>query len=151
MRPTLPAMLSAHHRLPSGPAAIALGFALTGYSVTAPAVVMRPILAAFSLNHRFPSGPRVMWSGVMLGSEYSATEPAGAMRPMTPLGLPPLTAAVYHTLPSGPAVMPYRDRLAVFGANSVVLPAWSMRPILPPMANSVNQTFPSGPAAMSFG
>lgn len=57
-----------------------------GYSVTAPLVVILPILleTAASVNHRFPSGPAVMLMGPLsaVGIGYSVTAPPVVILPI---------------------------------------------------------------------
>src|ERR1700690_4010358 len=70
--------LLVNHKAPSGPAMIPDGPVTWGYSVMAPAVVIRPILLPLSsVNHKAPSGPATISSakapGVGIG--YSVTAP----------------------------------------------------------------------------
>src|SRR5947209_309249 len=94
--------------LPSGPSVIASG--VSGkkpgnlYSVTAPAVVIRPIdLVPKSVNNRLPSVPAVIRYGnvpeALTGNSVIA--PALVARPILPID------SVNHSLPSGPAAIPW--------------------------------------------
>src|SRR5437762_2990517 len=99
IRPILPLELySVNHRFPSGPAAMPEGKLEgvgTGYSVTTPPVVIRPmLLPANSVNHRLPSGPAVMSTGPPPAG-YSVMAPSVVIRPML---LPPYS--VNHRFPS---------------------------------------------------
>jgi hypothetical protein len=74
----------------------------TGYSMNAPAVVMRPMMSTrSSVNQSAPSGPAVMLSGLKV-TGYSVNAPAVVMRPIFWA-----LNSVNHTAPSGPTVIPY--------------------------------------------
>src|SRR5260370_26462586 len=89
-RPILEASCSTNQRLPSGPAAIPPGKLLavgTENSVTAPAVLIPPILLPFSsVNQRLPSGPAAIPFGLLLGvgTENSLTTPPVVIPPLFP-------------------------------------------------------------------
>src|SRR5580658_1012617 len=96
---------SVNHMAPSGPSVIpeqqpesGLG---RGYSVTTPAVVIRPMAFA-SVNQSAPSGPFRMppRPATGVGTRYSVTAPAVVMRPI--IFVP---RSVNHNAPSGPLVM----------------------------------------------
>src|SRR5262245_58280065 len=83
------------------------------YSVTTPAVVIRPILfPPESVNQSAPSGPVVRRPGVAgAGSVYFATTvPSRVMRLRLEKSGGPISggraATVIHKLPSGPAAIP---------------------------------------------
>src|ERR1700682_528405 len=99
-----------NHRLPSGPATIALSenssSAPYRYSVMTPLGVTFAIALnrPDSTNQRLPSGPATISRGPLdgpLGIGNSVTAPAGVIRPILPT-----PASVNQMLPSGPAVMP---------------------------------------------
>src|SRR4051812_16690812 len=78
IRPTLFALASANHKLPSGPVVIPTKLTLAGTenSVITPAGVTFPIrLPAISVNHTLLSGPAAMSCGEPLpeGTGYSVT------------------------------------------------------------------------------
>jgi len=76
-----------------------------GNSVKNPAVVMRPILLAFSsANQRAPSGPLVMpcEKELNVGMGNSVKNPEVVTFPIL---LPKVDCSVNHSLPSGPLVM----------------------------------------------
>src|SRR4030081_1846009 len=109
-RPTIAVALN--QSAPSGPDVMLPGSGLTPagtlvlggmvYSVTAPEVVMRPILPeSVSVNQRAPSGPAVMLKASKLGMAYSVSMPDVVMRPIPFLPLP----SVNQRAPSGPAVI----------------------------------------------
>src|SRR5260370_3793434 len=140
-----------YQRLPSGPDAIPVGLLpgveSVGYSVMAPAVVLRPILLEFgSVNQRLPSGPAVIHQAAPDEPRYSVMVPPGVIRP-----IPGPPVSVNHRLPSAPAAIDTgRTGLPPrYGesANSVMAPVGVIRPILWPKS-SVNQRLPSGPVAM---
>src|SRR3954451_6600923 len=124
---------------PSGPAAIPYGPTLNpivGYSVIAPAGVVRPTLSFDSVNHSAPSEPVTMLVATLsfVGSGYCAvTFPSVVIRPMP-------FREVNHSAPSGPCVIEpgWSDEVGY----SVIAPAVVIRAILAP---SVNQSAPSGP------
>src|SRR5437660_704500 len=86
-RPPLFVLSSVNQRFPSAPVAIPAGLLIgvaIGYSVTAPAIVIRPMRPAPSTNHIAPSGPAVMAVGALapLGKgRNSLTVPAVVTRP----------------------------------------------------------------------
>ena len=96
---------SLYHSAPSGPVTITLkppGDSVdTGYSLSAPDVVIRAILCA-SMNQSAPSGPAVMPSGDANANSggNSVTVPAVVIRPTR---LP--SSSVNHSAPSGPAAI----------------------------------------------
>src|SRR5438309_107842 len=72
IRPILLAVYSVNHRVPSGPAAISIGWLLavemgnSSLALMVPAVVIRPILLApNSVNQILPSGPAVIPFGLL--------------------------------------------------------------------------------------
>ena len=76
----------------------------TGYSVTTPGVVMRPILLALdSVNQSAPSGPAVIPCTALsaVGTAYSVIDPPVVMLPIL---LP--SDSVNQSAPSGPAAIP---------------------------------------------
>lgn len=77
--------------------------------------------------------------------ENSEITPAGVIRPMRPEVRP----SVNHTLPSGPAVMPWDSPPVSPSEYSVTVPAGVMRPMWSEPV--VNHRFPSGPAAIPSG
>src|SRR5689334_23015990 len=84
IRATLFAAISRNHRLPSGPAAISVGWPPAtvdmGYSVKAPLVVtLASLPAPASVTHRLPSGPAAIPHGVAppVGRGYSVKAPLG--------------------------------------------------------------------------
>jgi len=97
--------VSVNHSAPSGPAVIATGWASgeSGYSVTVPAVVTRPMRSpANSVNQSAPSAPVATPTGRLPGvTGNSARPPAVVIRPIR---LPP--ASVNQSAPSGPAAIP---------------------------------------------
>src|SRR5207253_2620637 len=143
---------------------------VTGNSVTAPAVVMRPIWSApASVNQSAPSGPAAMSAGAapaVMPVPNSVSTPAAGTAPPRPA--PPYAAhqtppavvirpiwsaplSVNHKAPSGPAAMPTGPAVGPVGVpNSVRTPAVVMAPTWPEL-NCVNQSRPSGPAAMPSG
>jgi hypothetical protein len=128
------------------PSGLLPGVVVGNSPVTAPAVVIRPILLGeVSVNHRFPSGPPAIEVGPLpevVGN--SVIMPAVVIRPI--LSAP----SVNHKFPSGPAAMPPTPALAVGTGNSVTTPAVVIRPMLFPWL-SVNHRLPSGPATISCG
>src|SRR5207253_1868441 len=77
----------------------------SGNSVTAPAVVILPILLPlYSVNHSFLSGPVVMNNGRLpgVGTGQSVIAPAGVMRPIRLAD----ENSVNQMLPSEPDVTP---------------------------------------------
>src|SRR5437762_2884605 len=63
-----------------------------------------------------------------------------------------LLTSVNQRLPSGPAVIPPGQALAVGAVKSVAVPAAVMRPMLPlTLLPSVNQRLPSAPAVIRLG
>src|SRR5262249_48041300 len=100
-------LLVVNHRLPSGPAVMALGSStptdVPSNESIRPSGVMRPIRLLPGLeNQRLPSGPGTIAPGKTTTAPEGAnvaTLPAGVMRPRRPSRL------VNHTLPSGPAVI----------------------------------------------
>ncbi len=127
IRPTLLAVNSVNHKLPSGPAAIHEG-ELPGEmpaenSVTTPAGVIRATrLPSGSATHRLPSGPAAIPRGPLPGvmpAENSVTTPAGVIRPTRSA-----PRSVNHRLPSGPATIPHGAPPGVMPAeNSVIVAA----------------------------
>ena len=134
----------------------------TGYSVNAPAVVIRPILLPFaSVNQSAPSGPVTMSPGSLatVGTVNCVIVPPVVIfpieLPLLPLSVPqvfwqlPYVPLVNHSAPSGPSVMPCGPLVMPIG-NSVITPAVVIRPIRP-LSSSVNQRLPSDPTAMPIG
>src|ERR1700694_2063007 len=84
IRPTLFPLISTNHRLPSGPAVIAIGSLYgvgTVNSVRVPPVFICPFLfaACASENQRLPSGPAAIDPGALpAGTGYSVMVPAAA-------------------------------------------------------------------------
>jgi hypothetical protein len=125
---------SVNHSAPSGPAVMLVGILPlanppllgvipgngTGYSVTTPVVVIRPILLATpSVNHSAPSGPVVISSPItlviskadtLLGRGYSVMTPAVVIRPIRG------AASVNQSAPSGPTVIAV-GRLSAVGTG----------------------------------
>src|SRR5258706_319079 len=152
MRPSFPALYSTNHNAPSGPIVMSVAPRGTWNTVITPAVVMRPTKPA--ANHSAPSGPVVRVNGkVPIGIGNSVIAPSVVMRPMRFVANP-----VYHSAPSGPAVMPQgsllplpkKPGMLVGRENSVITPAEVMRAILLLKA-SVNHRAPSGPAVIVMG
>src|SRR4051794_24240230 len=90
-----------NQRLPSGPAVSPWIPKFAGNVVTAPAVVMRPMLVPpVFTNHSAPSGPAVIADAFwMAGLSKIVTSPVAVVRPMTS------NVLVNHQLPSGPWAM----------------------------------------------
>ncbi len=165
------------HRFPSGPVVIVVtwgGYTSerlgVAYSVTTPAVVIRPTSPGTPVNQRAPSGPDVMSSSVagvaaapggapagggIVGTANSVTTPVVLIRPTAP-GMPTNQSA-----PSGPAVIAVSVARvsAVPGndpagggtagmANSVTTPVVLIRPTMP--GTPVNHRAPSGPTAIAL-
>src|SRR6201999_2418064 len=108
-----------------------------GNSVITPVVVIRATwLASDSVSQRLPSAPAAMLTGCapVVGSANSVIAPPGVMRPTVSCH------SVNHTLPSGPAAIPYGEP-DPGSANSVIAPLGVIRPILP-APYSVNQRLP---------
>src|SRR4051812_7981867 len=112
-RPILFPLNSVNHKAPSGPVVMPPGRLLAvgiGYSVMAPAVVIRPIwLTEGSVNQRAPSGPVVMKKApeFAVGIGYSVNAPAVVIRPILfPGRSGALRPSVNQSAPSGPAVIP---------------------------------------------
>src|SRR6185369_3081985 len=109
-------------------------------SVTAPAVVIRPILLPTmqrelcsrtqlaSVNHKAPSGPVVMPHGWALGLGRANSVISSLLAIRTIL---PLTGSVSHRASSGPVVIPPALLFSGGIANSVTSPVVVIRPILP--------------------
>ncbi len=117
------------------------------YSVTAPLVVMRPILLTLRIVYQSaPSVPVVMSCAPdEVGSGNAVTPPAGVTRRMIPL-----RSSVTHRFPSGPRVMPIRVLFVPPTGNAPSVPSTWMRPTaLPPF--SANHSAPSGPLVMPAG
>src|SRR5436309_942562 len=149
-RPMLFPPSSTNQRLPSGPAAIALGTLLAvgmENSVTAPVGVIRPILfPPSSVNQRAPSGPAVMPSGPLsMESENSVTSPAVVILPILPA-----LFSVNQRAPSGPDVIVAGPPKVVRAGNSASTPGRVVRPVVVPKS-SVNQRLPSAPTVMLRG
>jgi len=140
-----------NHSAPSGPAVMSSGLLAavgTGNSVTAPDIVIRPILSpSASANHSAPSGPAAMPIGKLapVGMGNSVIAPYVVIRAI----LLPFSSA-NHSAPSDPAVIPAGLAAFVGTGNSVIVPAVVIRPILFAL-NSVNHSAPSDPAAMKSG
>src|ERR1700758_4942394 len=93
-------------------------------------------------NQSAPLATVIEKTRVVRGKGNSVITPAVVIRPIL---LPAFSTN--HRLPSGPAVIPSGDALAVGIGYSVIVPDVVMRPIL--FADrSVNQRAPSGPAAI---
>src|SRR5439155_1082714 len=128
----------------------------SGNSVSAPAVVIRPILGApSSVNHRLPSGALTIAVGkVPAASGNSVTAPAVvtfAMRSgfdAVSHRLPP--RSVNQMLPSGPPVISPRVFPEFGSLNSAKAPDVVTRPIAA-APFSVNQRLPSGPVVIATG
>src|SRR4051812_39198550 len=139
---------SVNQRAPSWPAVISSGMLFgvgSGYSVTWPPVVIRPILLPLvSVNHRLLSGPTAMPCGLPpLGSGYSVNWPLVEMRAIL---LPSLSAN--QLAPSGPLTMSPGKLSAVGILNSVIGPdaAWAMgaaRPSTPTSATTMKLSLTS--------
>src|SRR6059058_6476039 len=130
-----------------------------GKNVNVPAgVSLTTAFCRSSVNQRFPSGPLAIPPGTMLQGavgghgENPVICPAVVIRPMKKSGKP--EAPVNHNAPSGPETMSSGPEFWFGTANSVTLPAASMRPILATLAfwsDSVNHMLPSGPAVICRG
>jgi hypothetical protein len=158
---------SVNHRLPSGPAAMPIGW-LFGVSWGEPYWVIAPVDGLIipirpglpdSVNHRFPSGPAVMPIGWLLGGSglpgggpgwgYSVIAPEGVIFPIAG----GLLATVNQTLPSGPAVMPSGSPVPVTGNSLSVangVPRFAMRAISW-APGSVSHSYPPATATPAAG
>src|SRR5581483_7845870 len=95
---------SVYQSAPSGPLTMPLGWLywVTGNSVIAPAVVMRPIFPSYpSVNHKAPSGPAAMpGPAYAVGLLYELNTPAVVIRPI--LSDPSMN----QSAPSAPTAIP---------------------------------------------
>src|SRR6266568_3397609 len=117
-------------------------FPAIGNSVIAPAVVIRPILFAFSVNQSAPSEPAAIpyGSADTVGIGYSVNTPAVVTRPIL---LP--ADSVNQRAPSGPETIVCGELFGVGGTNVVTVPDVVIRLIpLPP----ANHRLPSDPTVM---
>ena len=132
---------SVNQRLPSGPAAIPRGpLKAVGIvnSVTAPAVVIRPILLVLpplnSTNQRLSSGPNAKPKEPLIeGMGNSVMTPLGVTRAI----LPPLSSA-NQTLPSGPATIPRGSLIGVGIGNSAMTWHWATLARFPPRRTRIS-------------